>query len=125
MFSLRMSMRYAGRAKFTHGERHMPEHRAWVILARLDAFLVRNAVLGCLNQILGRTNDANNRENAEGYRQVTPSFPVCQRTAQAIANGFGNIAAATAAVTISFPFTNAGTENNGINDLCYRDVIGK
>lgn len=120
-----ITARHAGRAKFAHGESHMTEHGARIVLAGLNAFLIRNTILGCLDEILSGTNDANDREDAKRYGQIAPSFPVAQRTAQAIANGLGNVTAATATMTFMLLFANSGTQNNRIDDLRYRDVIDK
>ena len=103
----------------------MAEHRAGIVLAGLHTFLIGHAVFGCLNQILGGTNDANHRENAQRYGQITPGVPIRKRTADTMANRLGNIAAATAAMTLTLLLANASTENDGIDDFWYRDVIGK
>ena len=54
-----------GRAKFPNGERHLAEETAGVILLLRYAFLVRNAVVGCLDEILSRAFDPDDRKDAE------------------------------------------------------------
>ena len=63
-----MTVRHAGRAKFTYGKCHVTEHSAGVLLAGLNAFLIGNTILSCLNQVLRRTHDAYDRENTQGHR---------------------------------------------------------
>ena len=99
----------------------MTEHRAGIVFAGLHAFLVGHAVFGRLDQILGRTHDANHRENAERDSQITAGVPIRKRTADAMANRLGNIAAATAAPTFTLLLANASTENDGIDDFYHRD----
>ena len=103
----------------------MAEHGTWVIFAGLDTLLIGDTVFGRLNEILGGTNDANDRKNTKRYRQIALPFSVRERTAETIANGLGNIATATAAMTVALLLANASAENDGINDFRYRDVIDK
>ena len=120
-----MSVRDAGRTKLAHRKCHVTEHGAGIILTGLDALLVGNAIFGRLNQILGGTNDANDRENAERNRQIALSFSVCECTVKTLANRLGNVAAAATAMAFALLFTDARAKHDGIDDLYYRDVIGK
>ena len=60
-----ITARHTGRAKFTHGESHMTEHGAGIVLTGLDTFLIGDTILGCLDEILSGTNDTNDREDAQ------------------------------------------------------------
>ena len=122
---VQVSVRHTGRAKFTHGERHTAEHSAGIVIARLDAFLIGNAILGCLNEILGGTNDANDRENAERNGEITAHVTIHKRTTHTPCYLIGDLAAATATTAIRFLFVNVGVQNDGIDDLQSRYMIGK
>ena len=123
--SERIFMRRTGRAKLARRERHTPKDRARIILARLYAFLVRYAIFRCLDEVLRRANNANNGENAKRYCQIALAFPIRQGAADAVAYGFRNFATAATTLALVFLFTNACSQNNGINDFQYRVVIGK
>jgi hypothetical protein len=118
-------MRHTGGTKFAHGECHTAEHSTRVVVARLDAFLVGNTILGCLNEILGGTNDTNDRENAERYGKIATHVTIHKRATHAPCHLIGNLAAATATTAIRFLFVNVGVQNDGINDLRSRYKIGK
>ena len=117
--------RRAGRTKLSRRKCHLSEHRTGIVLAGLHAFLIRHAVFRCLNQILRRTNNADNRKDTQRYRQITILFPVRQGPTHAVTNRLGNLAAATAAMALMLLFANASSQNDGINDLRSRYMIGK
>lgn len=99
----------------------MPEHRAGIVLAGLHALLVGHAVFGRLDQILSRAHDANHRENAKRDRQITAGVPIRKCTADAMTNRLGNIAATTAAPTLTLLLANASAEDDGIDDFHHCD----
>ena len=63
--------RIAAWAKFRCRKIHASEKTARVILLCTYAFLVRYTVFGCIDQILSRTNDSDNREYSKGYGNIT------------------------------------------------------
>jgi hypothetical protein len=97
------------------------EHGARIILTSFDALLVGNAVFRCRDEILGGTDDADNRENAKRNSQIATAISIRKSSAYTMAHGLGNVAAATAAMTFGLLFTDTSTENNGIDDLYHRD----
>ena len=71
-----MTVRHAGRAKFTYGKCHMTEHGTGILFAGFNAFLIGNTILSGLDQILCRTYNAYHRENTQGNRQIALPCPV-------------------------------------------------
>lgn len=123
--SAQLSVRHTGRAKFPHGERHTAEHCTGIVVTRLHAFLIWYAVLSCLNEILSRTNNTNDRENAERYSKITAHVAFDKRSAHAPCNLIGNLATTAATAAIILFFVNVCVQNDGINDLWSRYMIGK
>jgi hypothetical protein len=67
----RRRKRNAVTAKLAGWERHRAEYAARIVLFNRNAFLFGNAVFGCLDQILCRANNANNRKDTERNREIT------------------------------------------------------
>ena len=113
------------RAKFACWERHRAEYAARIVLFYGNTLLFGDAVLGCLNEILCGAHNANNREDAQRYGQITFSASSltavikAKRCFKARLNRLGKIAlaAATAAVALADTFYNARTEKDGRDDL--------
>ena len=122
---VQLSVRHTGRAKLAHGKRHATKHSAGIIVAGLDTFLIGNAILGRLDEILSGANDTNDREDAKRHRQIALTVSVRQSARNAMTHRFGNLTATTAALTFRFLFANARAQNDGIDDFRFRYVIGK
>ena len=105
-----------GWAEFCHGKGHVAEHAAWIVIARCQALLVRDAVFGSMYQILSRADDANHGKDAQRNGQVTFPIAVAQISAHARANVVGNVTAATAAMAFVLLF-DARSKYDRINDL--------
>ena len=116
-----------GRAKLTYRERHMPEHRAGIVLAGLHALLVGHAVFGGMDQILRGTHDSYDREDAERHREIS-AVRIVERAVDTGGNALGNIAAAaTQAAAGVVRLTYATVQDHGIDDLDDRDrqILGR
>ena len=111
--------------KLTHGECHPTEHRARIIRAGLDTFLVRNAVFRGLDQILGGADNANHRKDAKRNGQIPAAVSIRERTAQAMANLLGNVTAATAAMAFCLFLADARAKDDGIDGLHHPHEGGK
>ena len=113
------------RAKFCRWERHRTEYATRIVLFNGNALLFGNAIFGCLNEILCRAHDANNREDAKRYGQITFSASAfaaivkAKRCFKARKNRLGKItfAAATAAVAFVNALYHACSEKDGRYDL--------
>ena len=121
-------------AKFCCWERHRAEYAARIVFFDGDTFLFRNAVFGCLNQILCRAHNADNRENAERNGKITlaasslsTAVAKAKRCLKASVYRLGNVslAAATAAGAFADTLYNACSKKNGRDDLndCRRLVF--
>lgn len=118
-FSAKIELRghVAGRTEFCGWERHILEDGAGVILLGRYAFLVGNAVLGCVDEILCGTNDANDRENTERYCEVS-SLAVNESAIDLRGDRLGNIGTATTATAAAVvSLANFGCENDRIYNL--------
>ena len=110
-------------AKLTGWKRHRTENATRIILFNGNTFLFRNAVFGCLNEILRRANDANNRKDAKGNCKITLTASSItaanplegQRRIQARVHRSGNVIFTATAATCAFVYAlyNAGAEQNG------------
>jgi hypothetical protein len=107
--------------KLPHRERHFAEYVAGIILLHGSAFLFGNAVLGCLHQILGRTYDANHREDTKRNGQITSAVTLVKIKGRikSSAYRFGKITFLTTAtaVTLGNLFHDPGAKNHGIHNL--------
>ena len=84
--------------KFLRRESHGAENTAGIIVARTHALLVGNAVLGCLDKILGGAGQTNDREDTQRDHQISARVSVAQNTVETVAKRRGNIVAAATAV---------------------------
>ena len=116
-------------------ERHTTEYATRIVLFNGNAFLFGDAVLGCLNEILCGAHDANYREDAERYSEITlPTSSLSATDTTERKGGFKarehrlgkvTLAAATAAVALTDAFYDACSEKNGRDNLndCRRLVL--
>ena len=104
----------AGRAEFCSRERHILEDGAGVILLGRYAFLIGNAVFGCVDEILCGANDANDREDSERYGKIS-SLAVNKSAVDLRGDRLGNVCTATAATAAAVvSLANLGCENDRI-----------
>ena len=105
-------------AKFRRGKRHLAEGAAGVFLVGLAAFLVGQAVLGCLHKKLTWAYKAHHRENAEtDGKRASVIAAIRQRAAKGIGDLQRNIRAAAAAAALRAVLYDAGAKHNGLNHL--------
>lgn len=119
------------RAKLPDRERHRAEKRAGIVLLCRNALLVGNDVFGRADEILGGTDEANDREDPEGHEQYVASCrAIGEASVKVTGQRFGNIgtgAAATAAArrTARALLNNLRLQNDRIDRLNHgdRDVL--
>ena len=122
-----MIMSEIGRIKLAHGKCHIIEDPAGIIFIGNYAFLIGNCIFSCVNKILRRTNNTNDRENANGNNQLP--FPMlAARKVSVYPNRYavGDIVTATAAARITLVlFNDLCSKNNGVDDFYHRlgDVL--
>lgn len=110
-------------AELTDREWHISEDLTGIILLYRSALLFGDAVFRCIDQILRRANDANDRKDAEGNGKIAslPDFSIVedQGSIHACENGIRQIvlAAATAAFAFAELFKDPTSENDGIYSL--------
>ena len=121
-------------AKFARWERHGAEYAARIVLFYGNALFFGNTVFGCLNQILCRAYNADNREDTERNGKVTLSasslsaaIAEAKRRIKASVYRLGNVslAATTAASAFTHTLYDTCPEENRRNDLnnCSRFVF--
>ena len=111
-----------GRAELVDREGHSAEETAGIVLLVGTALLIRHAVFGRRNEILGGALNTDDRENAESDEKLVAVVTVIKRTVHAGGDPGRNIvAAATAAAASGAGLHNAGGEQNGVHDLHHSD----
>ena len=104
----------AGRAEFCSRERHILEDGAGVIFLGRYAFLIGNAVFGCVDEILCGANDANDREDAKRDGEIS-SRAVNESSVDLCGDRLGNVCTATAATAAAVvSLAHLGRENDGV-----------
>lgn len=114
-------------AEFTHGKRHGAKYVTGLILLNRHTFLFGDAALGCLDEILSGTNNANDREDAERHGQKSSAVMIVEakRRIEGSDDRLGKVVFLTAAATVAVLgiFHDLGSKQNGINDLYDRRRI--
>lgn len=114
-----------GRAKFSRRKRHSAENGTRIVVLGRDAFLIGNAIFGCVDKILCGANYSYYRENAERHGKEA-AFLVGKITVNVRGNVNGDIvAAATAATAAITRLLYLAVKNNGVDYLyyCCRNVF--
>ena len=114
-----------GRIEFVYGERHMLEHLAGVIGGLRSTFLFGNGIFDAMDKILRGTLNANDGEEAEGYRQKFARHIGAKSAAEAGANRVGKIFNGDMRMTMTFAgFHDLGIQNDGVGNLknCRRQI---
>lgn len=112
------------RAELVYRESHTVEQTAGIVFMYFLADLFRNTVFYCIHQVLGRTLNADDREETQGNDQFV-SFGVADVAAgYCAANSLRNfVTAAATAAAILFRFYNLAGKDNRIH--CFYDSNGK
>ena len=84
--------------ELTDRERERAEETAGVILFCLDAFLIGYGIIRAVHQDLRGANNANDREDTEGDKQVVTGLRINELGREASIDGFGDLGAAAARV---------------------------
>lgn len=113
-----------GRAKFSRWKRHSAENSARIVILGRDAFLIGNAIFGCVDKILCGANYSYYRENAERHGKEA-TFLVGKITVNVRRNVNGYIvAAATAATAAITRLLYLAVKDNWVDYLCSCPLIG-
>ena len=111
-----------GRIELGGGKGHMAEELARVAFFCRHAFLIGHGIFRGVDEILRRTNDANDRKDADGYRKIAATLAgIAQRSLNARGDMRGNITATTATAALGGSFKDLGTKYDGIHHLHNRN----
>ena len=104
--------------KLTSGKRHIAEHTAGIVLLHRNTLLFGNRIFGGIDQILGRSDNADHREDPQRNREESVHTGVVKanRRVQNLNKLFGHIAA-TAAVAIGGSLKDLASQKDRIHHL--------
>ena len=108
-----------GGIKFIHRECHVLEHLAGIICRRGNTFLFGNSVFRTVDEILRRTLNTYDREEAERDGQHLGGGLTANSAAKTTANDIRQILSADAGTATIASLDDPCAENDGINDLKY------